>query len=84
MQNSGQIRKGNNNMQHGINQEKTGFTITCDKCGNQLSVMDKGFYHSDENIDIFPYSDCDGYKTTYTLNLYCKNDECKNEVEIRC
>lgn len=60
-----------------------GFTITCDKCGNKLSVVDKGVYTS-EKVDLFPSSDCDGYTTEYTLDIFCNNKKCENHVEIRC
>lgn len=63
---------------------KKGFKITCEQCGNSLSVIHKGFYPSDKPIDLFPYSDCDGYSTTYALKFYCKNDLCRNEVKIQC
>lgn len=62
------------------------FTIICDKCGSVLQVKDKGYYPSEKTIDLFPYSERDecGFPLTYNLNIYCKNEDCENEVKIKC
>lgn len=57
------------------------FTIKCDKCGN-FATFNTGDTRNGDKIQVIP----DIHFMEYTVNsvdIYCENDECNNDVELK-
>jgi hypothetical protein len=56
-----------------------GFSIKCDKCGNELIVNDEKEYLSNKTVDLLANEHLEKHTT---LEFFCNNEECNNYALI--
>lgn len=57
----------------------------CDKCSNKLQLQNSGHYYDNpDSIDILATEDrsYDGTLNRTSLNLFCNEMHCSNQIEI--